>query len=207
MELRDYILILVKRWVVFVGIFAVILGMFTWAAFQDEPKYEAVASISVLKESEVPVEAAGYEFDNFYNLQATGLITDLMLGWLEESATVQQIYAAAEVPLPEGDIKNYDKLILYKKLHGTSVLVISEHAEQEPAERLAKTAVRVLADRVSTLESQGLETLTTVVSEPMSQLVKPARLLTVAVGGILGLLAGGILVFFLEYLMTPPRRR
>lgn len=206
MELRDYILILAKRWWLVLVAVVFSLGIFSWAAFRETPKYEAVASISVLKQSEVPSVGTVYEFDNFYNLQANQLITDLMLGWLEESATVAEIYEKANVVLPKGDIKNYDKLILYKKLHGTSVLVITEHPNKAEAEALAATAVETLADRIETLETQGIESMSTVLSEPISQLVKPALLLTIVMGGLFGLLVGGILVFLLEYITTPPRR-
>ncbi len=202
MELRDYLFILGRRWwLILVGI-VIFGGLFGYYAVSQPTSYTAVASVSLTKTAEKPgLGSSNFTYDNYYNLEANDLLTQMAAGWLTDPASVKQIYSTAKVASPVTSLLQYDKVIKFKKLGSSTIEIITSAATSADAEAVANAATKFVGERVTQLVDQGTIAQTSVlISGATSEISKPSTNMYMVVGVVVGIFLALILIMFWEYL-------
>lgn len=211
MELRDYLLIIGRRWVALVVTTLVVTGAFLAYAATRPVSYQAVASYSFIKKAETaPSENSQYHYDAYYALQSDQLLASLASGWLAEPNNVANIYTNAHVVMPGGDFAQASQLIKTQTLAGASLDIVTKADTAAQAMALASATTTFVKNRVAQLETtNSLGPITVLATDPVSQQSAAHVGLTTAVGVVVGLILGLILVFLIEYLKpsTPSTKR
>lgn len=201
MELRDYLHILARRWVIVLGISLLSFGGFAWYAQTRPISFEAQATVAFIKQAEPVTQTKDYRYDNYYVLQSGQLLMTLAQGWLTEGPFIKQIYTDAGVTLPAISVNRYDKLIKTRSLPGASLAVITDATTEQAASALANQATLAVSKRFTQLTSeQALDPVKVLTGTAVTQ-AKTTSVSTYAIAGLIfGLILGIILAFFVEYL-------
>ena len=98
MELRDYFKIIGRYWKIFWGlVIACVLATFIFTKIQPQTYLASttltVNKASVLRQSDIDY----YLFDNYYNIQSSGLFSQIVASWFESPALVKEIYKRADI--------------------------------------------------------------------------------------------------------------
>lgn len=207
MELRDYLAIIGRRMLLFLSVIILVTAGFIVYAAGKPTTFEAVASMSVVKDAQAGTTAgADYRYDTYYTLEATALLAEVVSGWLAEPNVVAEIYNKAGVAVPAGDVTRLGNQITTKLLTGASVSVVTEGATADEAAKLAENATGFVQERISQLETDGnFGAIHLFATAPISQAQTSSVLVTGIVGFLVGLVLALILVYFVEYLKPSKR--
>lgn len=201
MELRDYFGIIGRRWLMLVLTIIIVTGLFIGYTAAQPVSFKAVVTASFVKGSEAAATNAQYRYDAYYALSSNELLAKLAAGWLAEPNVVSAIYDQAKVALPGADITRYGQLLTTTTLSGASLEIVTKADTSAHAQALASATTKFLTDRTAQLEKSdnygGISLFTT---NPLVEPVTNSYMIIGAVGAIVGLILGLILVFFVEYL-------
>lgn len=204
MELKDYLKIINKYRTVFLVAVLLILIVVVAFTFLMPAQYEAAASITVNKHSQVEQEKANYyQYDDFYSIQAAGFFADTIANWVASPTTVYEIYTLAEEKVPaKATLKSLAKTFKTKKQTNINTIDISiRDRNKDKVDRLVGAAVSVVKNRTDELKrSASAEDFFTVVdAQPVIVKVEPNYILNAIVGLILGLILAATLVLGVNY--------
>lgn len=155
MTLQAYHRYLIKNiWLIF-GV-ALVVGVlaYFWSSSR-QPQYEGVMTLAVVKTG-TKLEADRYTYDDFYLLQSTALLVDVMSGWFSSPNITAQIFKRAELSLPFSSSKQLGKIFLYQKPGtsvGTLVVTIKTNSKDDTQRLLSATQV-VIGERLAEYKKQ-----------------------------------------------------
>ena len=101
MELKEYFKI-IGRYKMLFWTLVIITGLaaFLWSRYQPQ-SYLASTTLTVNKSSNLTQSELNYYiFDNYYNVQSSGLFSQIVGSWFESPAVVKEIYKKADIELP-----------------------------------------------------------------------------------------------------------
>ncbi len=199
MELKEYLKIIKKNLKLILAVGAIAgLSAFLFSSFQPV-EYET--SLSLLISKNKTQETDDFKYDGYYALQAGEMIADTIVEWTKSPAMVNAIYQEAEVSGNFGSIKSYAKKFTAKKMSSQHIEIKFNSNTKESAEKISSAAVKIINDKIKTLEKNSEEEISFSVSGESPIIVEknPDALLNLFIGFISGLILGIFLVFGKEY--------
>lgn len=202
MELRDYLRILGRRMVMFALIMVIFALGFFWYGKNRPITYEGARSITVVKIAEDKAPANFYKYDNFYTAQASGLYSEIITGWLQDPAMVQEVYAQENLGPADGSLKNLGKRFLFKKLSNGVIQIIVNDKDKMVVEKLLNGLEKSIRANVDgqLIKEGGWNDVVLKFSPVLILAQKASASLYMAVGFFVGFILGLITVFLVEYL-------
>lgn len=195
MELRDYLSIINQKWLLLLlSIIVVILGVYYFSI--STPKiYDASVALEISKKSET-IKTADYQYDRYYAIEASSLMTDSVISWIKDPAFISQVYANANQDLTVKNIKSMAKIFNPKKELPSTVVVSTSSDDENKAISLLNALKTTISEKSQIGEAQNFEIKT---SESISVLRKVNLSANLALGLVCGFILGLILIFVNEY--------
>lgn len=146
MELKDYLKILQKSWLV------IIITTFVFAlagylsALKSKPTTEAIVTFQVTQK---PQTTDNYNFDNFYTLNASSLVAEQISGLVTSPNTVLDVYKKAGLPPPDENFKSLTKTFKSQRPNSNSntVFVVVADESADVANKVSDTLkAKLLSD-------------------------------------------------------------
>src|SRR3990167_824099 len=137
MELREYFRIIGRYKIIFWGV--VILALAGTILFTKlQPKsYLASTTITVNKASSLKQSQVNYYlFDNYYNVQSSGLFSQIITSWFSSPALVKEIYSKADISLPPVSQKKLAKIFKAVRQEPATINISVTNSNKEEAEKL-----------------------------------------------------------------------
>ncbi|HLB95764.1 MAG TPA: Wzz/FepE/Etk N-terminal domain-containing protein [Patescibacteria group bacterium] len=201
MELREYFKIIGKYRTLFwaVVILATLLA-FIFTKLQSQ-SYLASSTLTVNKSSVLKqTEVDYYVFDNYYNVQSSGLFSQIVTSWFESPAVVKEIYSKADIALPDVSQRKLSRTFKAIRIEPATIHVSLTGSNRDEAEKLINAAALVMQDKTNELGKSDKESVydivkfTPIVSETTADLW-----LNTLIGLIAGLIGGVILALAVDY--------
>lgn len=203
MSATDYLKLLRQTIWVILGLSIMVALVAYWWEGRKPAQFEGVLTLTVIKKGS-PGQPPVFNYDDYYSLQASGYLTDLISGWLVSPNVVGQIFDQANLPLPGQTAKQLAKVFLYRKPVAVSgVLSVSVKTGSPGAtRRLAEAAGGVIQSQLATFknEAQLTNDFQLIISDPLvlEQKVNPLRQ-AVAVG-LASLVLVSLIIITREYI-------
>lgn len=201
MELREYFRIIGRHKIVFWGfvltvvIFALIFSKAQSKSYLASTTF-TVNKSSVLKQSEINY----YLFDNYYNVQSSGLFSQIVTSWFGSAAVVKQIYSKADITLPNISQSALSKTFKAMREEPATINVSLVTNSKEESEKLINAAAEVMQDKTNELGRTDKENVYDIVKfTPIVTEAKPNLILNTFIGLFAGLVFGAILVLAIDY--------
>jgi len=201
MELREYFKIIGKYRTLFwaVVILATLLA-FIFTKLQSQ-SYLASSTLTVNKSSVLKqTEVDYYVFDNYYNVQSSGLFSQIVTSWFESPAVVKEIYSKADISLPDVSQRKLSRTFKAIRIEPATIHVSLAGSNRDEVEKLINAAALVMQDKTNELGKSDKESVydivkfTPIVSETTADLW-----LNTLIGLIAGLIGGVILALAVDY--------
>ena len=201
MELREYFKIIGKYRTLFwaVVILATLLA-FIFTKLQSQ-SYLASSTLTVNKSSVLKqTEVDYYVFDNYYNVQSSGLFSQIVTSWFESPAVVKEIYSKADIALPDVSQRKLSRTFKAIRIEPATIHVSLAGSNRDEVEKLINAAALVMQDKTNELGKSDKESVydivkfTPIVSETTADLW-----LNTLIGLIAGLIGGVILALAVDY--------
>ncbi|MFH1366587.1 MAG: Wzz/FepE/Etk N-terminal domain-containing protein [Patescibacteria group bacterium] len=202
MELKEYFSVVnkYKFLVIFIlllaGISAFLLSFFKPAV------YDASVSFAVNRiNREITTQ---YEYDGYYAIQASDLVSQTVVSWFSTPSVVKEIYAEAGINPDLDSLNEYANLFNTKKYSGQNIGVKFTMAEKSTAEKLALAMIDVISKKVADLnKTADTKALFEAVASPVVIVTnKPKVFLITLIGSTSGLIIGLFLAYFIYYLKS-----
>src|SRR3989304_8460746 len=195
MELREYLRIIGKYQKVFwATVIIVIMAAFLMTKYQPQSFLASttltVNKASALKQSQVDY----YVFDNYYNVQSSGLFSQIVTSWFESPAVVKEIYSKADIALPDVSQRKLSRTFKAIRIEPATIHVSLAGSNRDEVGKLINAGALVVSDKTNELGKSDKESVydivkfTPIVSETTADLW-----LNTLIGLIAGLIGGGIL--------------
>ena len=200
MELKVLIQQLKKRLWIIVG--TTLLGVIAgWGVVSFVPvRYEASLSIYVQKIIEQSMSGE-YTYDGYYAQQAAEAYTDTVMGLLESPDVAASALMATG--LNSDTIVALKRSLKVEKVAPQIVHMAVTQTDQQAASELVMAVTKIATDRVQQLDTQTSGyTVETVNDEPLIVVQALPSMLTIRVGGLLGLMVSVGFLAFWVYLRT-----
>ncbi|KKQ74055.1 MAG: hypothetical protein US94_C0015G0003 [Berkelbacteria bacterium GW2011_GWB1_38_5] len=201
MELREYFRIIGRYKIIFWGV--VILALAGTILFTKlQPKsYLASTTITVNKASSLKQSQVNYYlFDNYYNVQSSGLFSQIITSWFSSPALVKEIYSKADISLPPVSQKKLAKIFKAVRQEPATINISVTNSNKEEAEKLITAAASVMQDKSNELGRSDRENVYDIVT--FSSIVSDASAnlwLNIFIGLISGILVGIVLTLGVDY--------
>ena len=201
MELREYFLIIGRYKIIFWGVVILVLaGTILFTKLQPK-SYLASTTITVNKASSLKQSQVNYYlFDNYYNVQSSGLFSQIITSWFSSPALVKEIYFKANISLPPISQKKLAKIFKAVRQEPATINVSVTNSNKEEAEKLISAAASVMQDKSNELGRSDRENVYDIVT--FSPIVSDASAnlwLNVIIGLISGILVGIVLTLGVDY--------
>lgn len=203
MELKDYIRIISKSWLMILIItLLVTLATVIWSKVQPL-KYESGVTLVVNKPNTVPQRAVGYyQYDKFYSIEASSLYADTLTSWLSSAGTAKEIFEYAGLPVPNVSLKKLGRIFKPRRLPPVTIGVTVINKDRERAEKLVKAAVAVVEEKTEE-QRRGDDPdhhFAIIAGPTVTAEVRQSIALNSLLGLIAGLIIGLAVAFLREYL-------
>lgn len=201
MELREYFKIIGRHKTLFWGmVIAVILAGFIFTKIQPK-SYLASTTLTVNKASVIRQSQVDYYlFDNYYNVQSSGLFSQIVASWFESPAVVNEIYLKAELPLPDISQKKLSKTFKAVREEPATINVSIVGSNQKEMEKLINAAATVMQDKTNELGMADQENIYDIVKfQSIITETTPNLWLNTLIGLIAGIILGAIVALSVEY--------
>lgn len=201
MELREYFKIIGRHKTIFWGL----IILTTLAAFiftKTQPKsYLASTTITVNKSSVLRQSQVNYYlFDNYYNVQSSGLFSQIVASWFSSPALVKEIYTKAEIALPNISQKKLAKTFKTVREEPATINVSIAGTNKEELEKLVSNAAQVMQEKTNELGASDKESIYDIVRfTPIVTENAPNLWLNTIIGLISGMFLGAVLALAIEY--------
>lgn len=150
MDLKAYLRILGKNWIMIVVVIVVFIGATIYWTGRQPLTYSASASLDISRSEQKQSDVNYYQYDNYYNNLSANSISDNVVGWVSSPATIAEIYKKAGMDLPKGDLKSLSKIFTAKKKVATAPIIDISYtsADADQSSNLINTATNVLKAKV-----------------------------------------------------------
>ena len=197
---RDYLKI-VKSNKILIFVCAILCGLLALIFSAVKPvSYETSIAFSIQKVNRQ--DTAEFQYDNYYSIQASELLGNSIVGWLESPEIIREVYQAADVTVETEDLNSLARGMKAKQISAHLVRVRYSQSSHEKASGIATGVIEVIKNKVESVEKDvnGQSSFVLEASEPVIVEKKygPA---TLALAGIIcGLCVGVGIAFGREYL-------
>lgn len=201
MELREYFKIFGRYWKVFLGVVVITSGTaFVFTKTQPE-SYLASTTITVNKSSTLKQSQVNYYFfDNYYNVQSSGLFSQIVTSWFGSPALVKEIYTKADLKLPEVSQGKLAKLFKAVRTEPATINVSVVSSNKDEAGKLINAAADVMQDKANELGRADRENVYDIVKfQPIVTNTTANLWLNTIIGLIAGIILGAILTIAIDY--------
>jgi len=201
MELREYIKIIFKHWKAFwLIVILATVGTYLFTKMQPQAYLASttltVNKSSVLKQSQVNY----YLFDNYYNVQSSGLFSQIVTSWFESPAVVKEIYTEAGVTLPEVSQGKLAKIFKAVRAEPATINVSYVGSDKVEAEKLVDAAADIMQEKTNEMGKSDRESVYDIVRfAPIVTDSTPNILLSTIIGLIAGIIFGIIVALGINY--------
>lgn len=204
MELREYFRIIGKyQWLFWTIVLVVVIATFLFSRFQPK-SYLASTTLTVNKASALKQSQIDYYlFDNYYNVQSSGLFSQIVTSWFESPAVVKEIYKKADIPLPQVSQKKLSKIFKAVRQEPATINVSFSGSQKEEAEKLINAAAEIMQEKTNELGKADQENIYDIVK--FSSIVSettPNIWLNTLIGLVAGLILAIIIVLSIDYFRT-----
>lgn len=201
MELREYFRIIGKYWKVFWGmVIGIIIATFIFT--QTKPQtYLASTTLTVNKASAIKQSQVNYYlFDNYYNVQSSGLFSQIVVSWFGSPAVVKDIYQKAGVTLPNVSQSKLAKEFKAIREEPATINVSITGTDKDEMNRLINAAAEVMQEKTNELGKNDKDNIydlvkfTSIVTE-----TTPNLWFNILIGAFAGIILGAILALAIDY--------
>ncbi|AKM82658.1 TPA: hypothetical protein DD449_01030 [Candidatus Berkelbacteria bacterium] len=200
MELKEYFKIIGKHLWVFVTII-LLTTVFAFGFTKAKPTtYTSSTTFTVNKASALKQSQANYYlYDNYYNVQSSGLYAQVVASWFSSPAVVTDIYQKAGIAVP-----NVSQNTLGKTFKATydqpSVINVSiSGSDQTELQKLMNAAYDVLQAKTDELGQNDVSFYELAKFEPVVTKDNPSLILNTVIGLIAGIILGALIALAVEY--------
>ena len=199
MELKEYLILIKKsKWLVIgLSLIAAIIA-YTLSYFKPVV-YDASVSFAV---NRINREATTqYQYDGYYAIQASDLVSQTVVSWFSTPSVVKEIYAKAGINPTFNSLDKYATLFNTKKYSGQNIGVKFTEKEESAAEKVTQAAVDVISQKVLDLNksSEAKALFEAVPSPAVIVAAKPNIILNTIIAFLAGLLVALFLVYLIDY--------
>jgi capsular polysaccharide biosynthesis protein len=191
MEIADYISMIKKNVVVFIVMIALFGGLTGYFTTISKPIYQTSIAIDIIRhQNQKQTDVDYFQYDNYYNTQAAGAISNNVAGWLSSASVVSEIFSSTGYERPIGNLRDIDKIFTAKKkVTDSSVIDISYSSDDSvKAEKLIRKVGEIVKAKVAEYnENDSSGTFEVFVSEPVVVETPKMTSLNVVIASIIGL--------------------
>ncbi len=199
MELKQYLSLLKKR-ILIVVILALLTGVTAFLlSFFKPVSYDASVSFAVnrinVKETE------DYQYDGYYAIQASDLVSQTVVSWFATPSVVLEIYEKANIDPQYDSLEQFATFFNTKKYSGQNIGVKFNEKEEAKARAISTATINVISSKVKALNknADSNSLFEAVASPPVIVENKANVILNTIIGFIAGLAIGFYLVYVIHY--------
>lgn len=201
MELKEYFKIIGRYGKVFWGLI-IITGLATFLFTKFQPKsYLASTTLTVNKSSSLrQSEVNYYLFDNYYNVQSSGLFSQIVVSWFGSPAVVKEIYDKAGVAIPNVSQKKLVKTFKAIREEPATINVSLSGTDKAETEKLINASAALMQEKTNELGRADKENVYDIVKfSPIVTDTTPNLWLNTLIGLLAGAILGAILALSVDY--------
>ncbi len=191
MEISDYLTMIKKNVSVFVLMIILFGGLTGYFTATKKPVYQTSIAVDITRhQSQKQTDVDYFQYDNYYNTQAAGAISNNIAGWFSSASVVSEIFVSAGYEKPEGSLKDISKIFTAKKkVADSSVIDISYSSDDATkAGVLIKKAGEIVKSKVAEYnKTDSSGSFDVFVSEPVVVEAPKMTALNSIVAAIVGL--------------------
>lgn len=206
MDIDLYQQLLRRYWPVFLGVVGVtVLAVWLFTArATTQPTYFATQFIGVAQEPQVGADAQ-YQFGEYYNLQGSAFVAEFLASWLQDPATVRDVFARAGLTTPTASLRSLNRFFDLAMRGRTGFQIAVERTDEDEARELVTAAGDTIAQRFTALQQQGLYPNSILVPGDVAVgPTLPSLTLNLAIGLVAGVFLGCLALLALS--LTLPRK-
>ncbi|MFH0852927.1 MAG: Wzz/FepE/Etk N-terminal domain-containing protein [bacterium] len=193
MELDDYIKSLFRhRWLIIIVVIISVLGAYFYA-FSRPITYDASVSITIKRVNNP--ETSEFQYDEFYAIQASDLVSQTVVSWLATPSVVTEIYQRADLDPAIKSLNDITRRFTTRKLSSQNIVVKVNEESEEVARKLAAAITEDISTRVAQLVTTT-DDQASFEAQASKSVVVENRIDSVLYG-IIGLIAGFFIGLFL----------
>ena len=199
MELKDYVKIIGQRfWLLFIVVVIVTLGVYLLTKTMPE-SYDGSVSVFITKKPDKGV-VGDYEYDRYYAIKASSLLTDSIITWLQDPSNVIEIYNTTNLDLPTEKLNKLTKVIKAKKKDPATINITASAPDEVNVKNLINSTINFIDIRMnSDIVSGAAENFDLTYSDSIVLKHQKSPLLNSLIGFIVGVVLGLGMVFLVEY--------
>lgn len=201
MELKEYFKIIGRYGKVFWGL-VIITGLAAFLFTKFQPKsYLASTTLTVNKSSSLrQSEVNYYLFDNYYNVQSSGLFSQIVVSWFGSPAVVKEIYDKADVSIPNVSQKKLVKTFKAIREEPATINVSLSGTDKAETEKLINASAALMQEKTNELGRADKENVYDIVKfSPIVTDTTPNLWLNTLIGLLAGAILGAILALSVDY--------
>lgn len=201
MELKEYFKIIGRYGKVFLGL-VIITGLATFLFTKFQPKsYLASTTLTVNKSSSLrQSEVNYYLFDNYYNVQSSGLFSQIVVSWFGSPAVVKEIYDKAGIIIPNVSQKKLVKTFKAIREEPATINVSLSGTDKAETEKLINASAALMQEKTNELGRADKENVYDIVKfSPIVTDTTPNLWLNTLIGLLAGAILGAILALSVDY--------
>lgn len=202
MELREYIKIIRRYGKLFWAV-VILATAFAFILTKIQPQtFLASTTLTVNKSGAIKQSQTDYYlFDNYYNIQSSGLYSQIIASWFESPAVVKEIYTKADVLLPPVSQKKLSKIFKAVREEPATINVTLSGTNKNELDKLINSAADTMQDKTNEIGKSDKDNVYDIVKfTPVITETTPNLLLNTIIGLLSGIILGVILVLATAYL-------
>jgi len=162
--------------------------------------YEALVSFSVQKVNRQSTN--DFQYDNYYAIQASELLGNTIVGWLESPDLIASVYRQAGLTPKDEELNNLVRGVKAKQISAHLVQVKFKQTSADRARKVAESLITVMTGKVQNLEvtADQKNSFALSAAEPIIAEKKYSPAVTTLLGLVGGLFLGGGIAFGRAYL-------
>ncbi|MDZ7798320.1 MAG: Wzz/FepE/Etk N-terminal domain-containing protein [Patescibacteria group bacterium] len=206
MELKEYLKIVKKHLILVIALILLIGGAaFLFSYFQPNT-YEASVSFAVNRIN--TKETQDYQFDGYYAIQASDLVSQTVVSWFSTPSVVLEIYEKANISPQYNSLEEFATFFNTKKYSAQNINVKFKEKTQEKAENIAAATIEVINAKVKALNksSDSDSLFEAQASSPVVVETTPNLWLNTIIGLVVGLILGLFLVYLVDYFKSEEKK-
>lgn len=209
MELREYFEIIGRHKRIFWGVVIIaIVATFIFTKIQPR-SYLASTTLTINKSSALKQSETNYYlFDNYYNVQSSGLFSKIVVSWLESPAVVKDIYQKADLTLPNVSQNKLGKTFKAAWAEPATISVSISNPSKEDADKLINAAADVVQEKANELGKSDQENIYDIVKfTPIVTETTPNLYLNLFIGLVAGIILSVIFVLAIDYFQEDNKKK